>query len=354
MKRPTQVDVAKLAGVSRATVSYVINGQTNGRVNISPETQQRVLDAVAELGYVPDAQAQALRSGSTRTIGVMIPPDFQNPHFWQYVDGIAQVADEAGYRLLISNTSLDAKHEEENLKDLASRRIDGLILQGFLEPTKITMQTFKQLMKRRLPIVITGGMNANVDTLWTDYSAVTDEVMAHLLSLQHKRIGFVYGVANPILGEDRLTPYKENLIKAGLPVDESLIVHCGPTIEDGYQAARQLLSQSPRATAVLAINDLLAMGVLRAAADLGIDVPTQLSVVGYDDIPMARYMIPRLTTVSKDPVTAGKEAMRLILARIDEPERPFQKSPMPIRFIIRETTGPAPGGENGEIELTKK
>ena len=342
MKRPTQVDVARLAGVSRSTVSYVINGQTNGRVNISPETQQRVRDAVVELGYVPDAQAQALRSGNTRTIGVMIPPDFQNPHFWQYVDGIAQVAEESGYRLLISSTSLDAKHEEENLKDLASRRIDGLILQGFLDPTKTTIQTFKQLIKRKLPIVLTGDMNANVDTIWTDYRAATDEVMAYLLSLQHRKIGFVYGVANPALGDDRLIPYKENLLKAGLPVDESLIAQCGPTIEDGYQAAYQLLSQSPRVTAVLAINDLLAIGVLRAASDLGIDVPTQLSVIGYDDIPMARYLKPRLTTVSKDPVTAGKEAMRLLLARIQEPDRPVQKLPMPIRFLIRETTGPAP------------
>lgn len=342
MKRPTQVDVAQLAGVSRATVSYVINGQTKGSVNISPETEQRVLDAVAELGYVPDAQAQALRSGSTYTIGVMIPPDLYNPHFWQYVDGIAQVAEEAGYRLLVSSASLDPKQEQENLKDLASRRIDGLILQGFPEPTKATVQTFKQLIKRRLPIVVTGNMIANVDTVWTDYRAVTDEVMAHLLSLQHKRIGFVYGVKNPVLGEDRLIPYKENLVKAGLPVDESLIIHCGPTIEDGYQAAYQLLSQSPRVTAVLVINDLLAMGVLRAAADLGIDVPAQFSVVGYDDIPMARYLTPRLTTVSKDPVKAGKDAMRLILARMQEPDRPIQKIPMPIRFIIRETTGPAP------------
>ncbi|MCA9916358.1 MAG: LacI family DNA-binding transcriptional regulator [Anaerolineales bacterium] len=346
MKRPTQVDVARLAGVSRSTVSYVINGQTNGRVNISPETQQRVQEAIAELGYVPDAQAQALRSGNTRTIGVMIPSDLQNPHFWQYVDGIAQIAESEGYRLLVSSTSIDPKHEQENLQDLASRRIDGLILQGFLEPTKVTLQTFKQLIKRKLPIVVTGNMIANVDRVWTDYHDATDEVMAHLLSHQHERIGFVFGVQNPVfsvLGEDRLIPYKENLLKAGLPVDESLIVHCGPTIEDGYQAAYQLLSQTPRVTAVLAINDLLAIGILRAAADLGIEVPTQLSVVGYDDIPMARYLKPRLTTVSKDPVAAGKEAMRLILARIQEPDRPVQKLPMPIRFIIRETTGPAPG-----------
>jgi LacI family transcriptional regulator len=341
MKRPTQVDVARLAGVSRATVSYVINGQTNGRVNISPETQQRVLDAVAELGYVPDAQAQALRSGSTNTLGVLIP-DIHNPHFWQYVDGIEHAAQDSGYRLLVSSTSLDPKHEQNNLKDLAQRRIDGLIVQGFFsEPSKTTNQIFKQLLKRQLPIVVIGQTRAQVDTVWADYRTATNEVMTYLLSLQHQRIGFIYGVKHPMLGEDRLTPYKGNLVKVGLPVDESLIINCGPTIEDGYQAAYGLLSRSPRVTAVIAINDLLAMGVLRAAADLGIHVPSQLSVVGFDDITMANYIIPRLTTVSKDPAKFGQEAMRLILARIQEPDRPVQKIRMPIRFIVRETTGPA-------------
>ncbi len=340
MKRPTQVDVARLAGVSRATVSYVINGQTNGRVSISPETQQRVLDAVTELGYEPDVQAQALRSGSTHTIGVIIP-DIHNPHFWQFVDGIEQEAQVSGYHLLVSSTSLDRKREEDSLRDLARRRIDGLILQGFVEETKTTKKIFKQLIKRQLPIVVIGQTTADVDTIWAGYRAATNKVMAYLLSLQHQRIGFIYGVKAPILGEDRLLPYRENLAKAGLPVDESLIVNCGPTIEDGYQAAYQLLRRSPRATAIIVINDLLAIGVLRAAADLNIQIPSQLSVVSYDDITMANYLIPRLTTVSKEPVKYGQEAMKLILARIQEPTRPIQRIEMPIRFIVRETTGPA-------------
>jgi len=341
MKRPTQVDVARIAGVSRATVSYVLTGRTNGRVTISPDTKQRVLDAVAELGYVPDAQAQALRSGSTHTIGVIIP-DIHNPHFWQYVEGIDLAAQSLGYRLLVSSASLDPGQEQENLKDLAGRRIDGLILQGYFdEPSKTTNQIFKQLIKRKLPIVVIGHTTAHVDAVWADYRTGTDEVMAYLLSLGHQRIGFIYGVKFRMLGEDRLLPYKENLARAGLPVDESLIINCGHTIEDGYQAAYQLLSQSPRVTAVIAINDLLAIGALRAAADLGIHVPSQLSVVSYDDIPIANYFIPRITTVSKDPAKFGQEAMKLILARITEPDRPFRKIKMPIRFIVRETTGPA-------------
>lgn len=342
MKQPTQVDVAKRAGVSRATVSYVINGQANGRV--PEETRQRVLDAVAELGYLPDARAQALRSGSTKTIGIIIP-DIHNPHFWEYVDGIQQEARAAGYHLLVSSTALSQQYEIDTLKELARRRIDGLIIQGsFTSRSDKSTQILKQLLKRQIPIVKIGDTTGEIDSVWADYHTVTNEVMTYLFSLNHRRIGFIYGVQAPILAEDRLQPYQEFLETSGIPATEELIVHCGPTIEDGYQAARHLLSLSPRPTAVIAINDLLAIGALRAAADLDIHVPSQFSLVSYDDISMSRYQIPRLTTVSKEPTKLGREAMKLILARIQEPNRPVQKIDMPIRLIIRESTGPAPLG----------
>jgi LacI family transcriptional regulator len=146
----------------------------------------------------------------------------------------------------------------------------------------------------------------------------------------------------PELAEDRLQPYQESLQTAGLPLDQELIATCGPTIEDGYQAALQLLQLPSRPTALIAINDLLALGALRAAADLGLHVPTDLSLVGYDDIPMAKYQVPRLTTVSKDAARSGREAVKLLLARLRDPDRPRQEIRVQPRFIIRESTGPAP------------
>ena len=352
MKRPTQVDVAKRAGVSRATVSYVINGQANGRVAISEETRQRVLEAVAELGYMPDARAQALRSGSTRTIGAIIP-DIRNPHFWEYADGIEKEARAHGYRILLSSTSLSQKYEEDTLEDLAQRRIDGLILQGsFTNQSNNTSKTLAQLIKRHLPVVKIGEPNGLIDSVWSDYRTVTREIMTYLLSLGHCRIGMIYGVQPPIIAEDRLTPYRESLQTAGLPLDLDLIVECGPTIEDGYQAAVKLLNHESRPTALISVNDMLAVGVLRAASDLKLQVPADLSLVSYDNIPMAKYLTPRLTTVSKDAVKLGQEAVRLLLARIEQPNRPVQKVDMPIRLIVRESTGPAPapitqGGDDG-------
>lgn len=342
MKRPTQMDVARLAGVSRATVSYVLNGQANGRV--PDETQQRVLDAIAELGYEPDARAQALRSGDTHTIGLIVP-DIRNPHFWEHAEGVTQEARASGYHLLLSDTALDSEYARDIFKDLSRRRIDGLIIMGgFIDQSEEAKNILTMLLKRRLPIVelIDHDVDYQVDFVGSDYRAATEEVMSYLLSLQHRRIGMIYGVATPELAADRLQPYQDMLQAAGLPVDQELIARCGPTIEEGYRAALQLLNIPERPTAVIAINDLLAVGVLRAASDLGLNVPLDLSVVGYDDIHVADYLVPRLTTVSKNAVRVGREAVRQLLARIADPDLPYQKLSIPPRLIIRESTGPAP------------
>lgn len=355
MKRPTQLDVAHKAGVSRATVSYVLNSHLDGRVPISDETRLRVLQAIEELGYEPDTRAQSLRSGDTKTIGLIIP-DMRNPHFWENADGVEQEARAAGYHLLLSSMDLSAEYGEDILKNLSGRRIDGLILMGsFIDYSDEAKKTLARVLKRHLPIVEISDRptaNQNVDCVVTDYSAVTRAAMSHLLSLQHRRIGFVYGVAMPELGFDRLQPYQECLLTAGLPLDQDLIIRCGPVIEDGYQAGIQLLKRSERPTAIIAINDLLALGVLRAAGDLGLRIPMDLSLVSYDDIPQANYLTPRLTTASKDAVRLGREAVKLLLERLRDSGRPRQVVSLPTKFIIRESTGPAPttNSKSGEGE----
>jgi LacI family transcriptional regulator len=139
-----------------------------------------------------------------------------------------------------------------------------------------------------------------------------------------------------------LFAYRESLQAAGLPVDPNLIVECGPTIEDSYHATRQLLELPSRPTALLAINDLLAIGALRAIRDLDLDVPQDVSLVGYDDIPLAKYLVPRLSTASKEGEKMGREAVRLLLARLQDPDRPCQEIRLPARLILRESIGPAP------------
>ncbi len=341
MKRPTQADVARHAGVSKATVSYVLNGQTNGRMPISEETRRRVLDAIEQLDYEPDARAQALRSGATHTIGLIIP-DLSNPHFVEYATGIEQEAHNSGYQVLFCNTTFDEEYALDTFKSLSRRGIDGMILaSSFIVTSEEPQKTLAQLRARGLPIVEMDDQY-HVDSVVCDYHQATQEVLDYLLSLGHRRIGFVYGVHVRELGMDRLAPYEAMLKKAGL-FDPALLAECGPTIEEGYQAALGLLGLTDRPTALISINDLLAIGIFRAAADLDLTIPRDLSLVGYDDIPMAQYMVPRLTTVSKDAFHAGQEAFKLLLTRIQNPDLPGQKHVHPARFIIRESTGPAPG-----------
>jgi LacI family transcriptional regulator len=341
MNRPTQVDVARRAGVSRATVSYVLNGVTEGRVPISDETRQRVLEAIEELGYEPDARAQALRSGSTKTIALIIP-DLRNPHFCEYATGIEEAARAAGYHFLLSSTTMNDEYAVEIFKDLARRRFDGLIIaSSFILKSAEAQAILKQIRERGLPIVEMDE-NYGVDSVYADYYQATKEVMSYLLSLGHRRIGLIYGVGGHELGEDRLHPYQAALQVAGIPVQPELIVDCGPAIEDGYQAALKLLKLPSRPTAIIAINDLLAISAVRAAADLGLRVPADLSLVGYDDIPMANHLVPRLTTVTKDALILGKKAFEMVLARIQNPDLPRQEIHSPARLILRESTGMAP------------
>jgi LacI family transcriptional regulator len=184
--------------------------------------------------------------------------------------------------------------------------------------------------------------NYGVDAVSADYREATTELMSYLFSLGHRRIAMIYGVGGHELAEDRLQPYRASLEAVGVSFDADLVQECGPTIRDGYQATKKLLELKARPTAIITINDLLAIGALRAAADLKLNVPNDLSLVGYDDIPMADYMVPRLTTVTKDAYMLGMQAFEMLMARIQNPGLPRQLIQHPPRLIIRESTGRAP------------
>jgi LacI family transcriptional regulator len=317
----------------------VLNDQIDQRIPISTETRRRVLSAIAELGYVPDARGQSLRSGSTKTIGVLLPL-YENPHFWRILRGISSEAEAAGYSLLLSHSSLTAEQEHQSLRELAQQRVDGLILLiGFrLLPDSI----LDQLRQLHRPVVELSSTPSIFDCVIDGYQDGTQALMEHLFQLGHQRIGFIYGVVDEQQGHDRLLPYREMLNSRGVTLDRSLFRECGPYLEDGYRAALELLRQPNRPTALLVINDLLALATLRAAADLGLHVPEDVSIAGFDDIPFANYSTPRLTTVSAEAEQDGRYAVQLLLKRLEEPERPQEFMRGSSRLMIRESTGPAP------------
>lgn len=339
MKKPTQTDVASLAGVSRATVSYVINGKTALGVNISDETRQRVLNVVDELGYVVNAGAQALRRGDTKTIGVLLPL-YENPFFWDVLRGVCREAHELGYKVLFTNSVLNTKKADQTVAELAEQRVDGLILLTELESLPEPMT--KQLRESTRPVVEISSTTSHFDHVKQDYGEGTKVLMSHLVELGHRRIAFLYGVHKPNQGQDRLPVYRRFLEDAGIAPDESLIYRCGPTMEDGYRAARDLMQHADPPTAIVALNDLLGIATIRAAADLGLQVPGDVSVAGFDDIPFARFVVPRLTTVAGDPEQNGRDAVQLLIKRLKEPDRPNEVITARWELCVRESTGSAP------------
>ncbi len=337
MKRPTQKDVAQRAGVSRSTVSYVLNDQAELKIPISDETRQRVMEAVAELGYEPDARAQSLRLGTTKIVGVIIPV-IQNPFFWQTLSGVSNALQEAGYGLYLSHPPLGSQEETNSIRELIRQRVDGLILLAAVKYMLPGMSDYLREVGR--PIVEITSAKAEFDHVIHDYSSGTRALMEHLLELGHQRIGFIYGVTRDVQGFDRLLTYRQVLDEAGLSGNDIFEMHCGDNLEDAYQAAYSLLNRPNRPTALLVINDMLAIAVIRAASDLGLTIPADLSVAGFDDIAFSSYTLPRLTTVSGRAEESGHDAVRLLLRRFAEPDLPQQVTTARVQLIIRESTGP--------------
>ncbi len=341
MKRPTQKDVARKAGVSRSTVSYVLNDRNDLKVPISPETRQRVWDAIAELGYEPDARAQSLRRGNTKTIGVIIPV-IHNPFFWQILLGITHELEPAGYSVYLS---MYMDETNRALQELVQQRVDGYIL--LVSVKHLSAELTEYLRKSGRPAVEITASAAEFDQVAHSYNSGTRDLMTYLIELGHERIGFIYGVTEETQGVDRLLVYREALQAAGLSDTDAADpapyeVHCGVTLDDAYEAAYALLDRPDRPTALLVINDMLAMAVMRAAGDLGLTIPGDLSVAGFDDIPFSSYTLPRLTTVSGKAEESGRDAVQLLLNRFEEADLPQQVTTAEVELIIRESTGPAP------------
>ncbi|MEM7738159.1 MAG: LacI family DNA-binding transcriptional regulator [Deinococcota bacterium] len=338
IKRPTQTDVAKRAGVSRATVSYVLNEQ-HGAAPVSAATRLRVMQAINDLGYEPDTRAQSLRSGHSKTIGLLVP-DIHNPHYWQAIEGIEEEARAGGFDLLLTHSSFDRTREDYCLQALIQRTISGLIIikaGGSLKP-----ETVKKLLATGRPIGEFLSQTAGFDSVTgRGYRKVTRELMDHLLQLGHKNFAFINGVANPDLGTNRLKTYRTCLQEAGIPTSNAHVENCGTSTEEGYQATIKVLRLKPQTTAIIVINDLLAMGVVRAIYDLDLQVPKDISVASFDDIDSSNYFVPRLTTVRTDAKAEGKLLTRLLLDRLRDPSLEARTVELSARLIIRESTGKA-------------
>jgi len=337
MGKPTQEDVARLAGVSRATVSYVINEQSGGNVRISDETRQRVWAAVKELGYQPNILARSLRSGETRTIGLIIP-DCANPFFAEVARGIEDAAFEHGYNVVLCNSDGDLVKELRYLDVLASKQVDGILLVA----AGASAENLRALAARGIPVVVVDRElpDAKVDSVLTDNERGGWLATHHLLSLGHTRISCIAGPSDVTPSAERVAGYRRALREVAVPVDEALIVRGDFQCESGHRAAAELLARRDPPTAIFACNDMMALGAVGMAASIGLKVPTDLSVVGFDDVRLASYSNPPLTTIVQPKYKMGWLAAEMLIERVRQPRLPPRRHMLDTRLLVRQSTAP--------------
>jgi DNA-binding LacI/PurR family transcriptional regulator len=304
--RPTIYDVARLAGVSTATVSRALN--STGQ--IAPGTRAAIEAAVTQLGYRPNTIARSLVTKSTQTIALLLP-DISNPFYAALVSGIQQSVLSHDHTMLLCTTEGDAQREEQYLRLLRAKQVDGALVDGLvLPPDRIA-----QFVQDGFPIVC---LDRDIDSAAIPLVQVDNReggriATEHLVGLGHRRIAHVMGTRSLHISEGRLAGYYDALYSADIPKDQELVADGRFTEEGGYAATRALLAARPSLTAIFAANDLSAFGVLSALAESGRRVPQDVSVVGFDDLRLSSFVTPPLTTVRQPAAEIAQLATELLI-----------------------------------------
>ncbi|WP_328539326.1 LacI family DNA-binding transcriptional regulator [Streptomyces sp. NBC_00344] len=330
---PTIVSIAEHAGVSIASVSRVLNG-----MSARPATVQKVEQAVAELGYVPNAVARSLKGGRTRQLTFAME-DIGNPVYVAMVRGIQAVTRAAGYRLLLHSTDAVVDDELAVIRSLSDRTSDGLILC----PIRVTDAYAQALSTAAAPVVIIGSVpeSVPVDSVRTDSVRGVALAVRHLYDTGRRRIAFVNGPLDTVPGRNRATGYRTALAGLGLPYDEALVVNTEFSTEAGATAAEQLLGAGP--DALFCANDVLAVGAVRTLHSRGLRIPGDIAVAGMDDSSFAQAAWPPLTSVDLGSTERGRTAAEMLLARLGTgpaPRAPQHTTAIP-RLVVRASTAPA-------------
>jgi LacI family transcriptional regulator len=306
------------------TVSRVVRNKED----VSPVTRERVMQAIERLGYHPNGIARGLVMQRTGTLGLVMP-DVANPFFSDMALAVERAAYAEGYNVFLCNTDEDPRRELDMLNSLQEKRVDGIILCS----SRMDERELRTLAAHYPAVVLTNRRleGAGVGTVLVDYQQGGRSAAEHLLNRHHRHIGFLAGPAISRGGRERAEGYRAALQDADLPYHPEWTLDCAPTIEGGYQAARDLLEAFPILTALFCYNDLVAVGALRAATELGRRVPDDVAIVGFDDIPLAALVTPPLTTCHVARYELGIQAARLLLDKLGSDEAEYEE-------IILETT----------------
>jgi LacI family transcriptional regulator len=328
-------DIALRAGVSVMTVSKVLRDAHD----ISPATKARVKMLADEMGYVPDSLAQGLRTRTTRTIGLVIST-VTNPILARAIVAIEEQAYELGYEVILAHSLNDSAREETVIRRLLSRRVDGLIIAPVYRLAPAA-PVFQELSRSKTPVVIWGpkapfcSQFASVESedLLGAYSATQ-----HLISLGHRDIAYFSGPSVAPWNQERLDGYKRALREHHIDLNESLIFSAGNSIEEGETAALQMLNEGTRPTAILACNDLVAIGIASLLLKQGLKIPEDISIVGFGNILLAEYFSVPLTTVHQPKFRIGSAAMESMRKLLKHDSVDTKR--LPTELILRKSTAP--------------
>jgi LacI family transcriptional regulator len=290
-----------------------------------------------ELGYRPNLLARSLRRGETHTVG-MILPDSANPFFAEVARGAGDAAFECGYSLILCSSDGDLNKELLYTNVLTEKRVDGIIFVA----AGVSTGHICALQERRIPLVVVDREipNVAVDLVLADNVRGGKLATYHLIRLGHRRIACITGPSDLTPSAGRVTGYRQALDEGGVLVDETLIVKGNFQYKSGYQATRQLLEASAPPSAIFACNDLMAIGVMSAAMEMGLRIPADLSVVGFDDVALASFTNPALTTVSQPKYEMGTLAFSVLLERIQNYDMPPRRRLLDTDLLIRKSTAP--------------
>lgn len=335
-KRPTQLDVAHLAGVSQAMVSYVLNDNSN--ISIPDDTRQRIIDAIRELGYVPNRTARSLRTQRTNTIACVVP-DITNPFHTVFARGLQKVAEQHDYDVVLYNTDRIPAKEHKFLQILQEGRVDGVVMTAL----HVTAEDFLPLLERNIPVVVQGPKiipslvkGYPLDSLHVNDVAAAATAVSFLLEKGHTRIGMIAGDPDTPPRRRREQGYRQTLAAHRISIDEALIRGGGFREEGGYRSMQNLLNLPQPPTAVFAASDVMAIGAMMAIRDAGLDVPGDVAIVGFDDIPIAKLISPPLTTIAQFEGKLGQRAAEMLFDRLHHqaPDIGLREE-MPYQLIVR-------------------
>lgn len=338
VRPPTLRDVAQQAGVHPATASRALNPQTRSLVN--EETASRVIKVAEQLGYRPNPIARSLKTARSGTVGLVIP-DLTNPLFPPIVRGIEDVLGPAGYSAWIVNTDNDPERERSQIDSLRSRQVEGLIV----ATARLQHPLLDELHAQGMKMVLINRRLAtgDVPSVTPDDASGTAMAVKHLVDLGHRRIAHIAGPQDTSTGLVRYRSYRESLRDHGLDDDPALVAHCSYwTEEQGARALRELLDSGREFTAVLAGNDLLALGCYDVCEERGISCPADLSIMGFNDMPFIDKLRPPMTSVRVPHYEVGSEAARMLIETLDDPDRHPRSVLLPLTLMVRQSTAAVP------------